>query len=93
MRRLLFIAFLFIFITTSGMVFSAEVSGEQDIAIFGLTTYDYKVPDEVIGYVHSSINHEFVSLKRFKVIGYGDYRLESKDIDDFINRRYHCYQR
>ncbi len=84
MRRFLLIALLFI--TTSGMVFAAEVSEEQDIAIFGLTTYDYNVPEEVIGYVHSSINHEFVSLKRFNVIGYGDYRLESKDIDDFIER-------
>jgi hypothetical protein len=68
------------------MVFSAEVSEEQDIAIFGLTTYEYNVPGDVIGYVHSSINHEFVTLKRFNVIGYGDYRLESKDIDDFIER-------
>ena len=57
-------------------LFSAEVSEKQDIAIFGLTHYDHDIPQGVLGYTDSSINHIFINLKRFSVIGYGDYRLE-----------------
>ncbi|UCB45175.1 MAG: hypothetical protein JSV25_13305 [Spirochaetota bacterium] len=67
-------------------LFSAEVSEKQDIAIFGLTHYDHDIPQGVLGYTDSSINHIFINLKRFTVIGYGDYRLESKDINRFIER-------
>jgi hypothetical protein len=84
-RLLLFLLFLIVF-SVGIPLYSAEVSERQDIAIFGLTYYSHKIPDDVLGYVDSSINHIFVNLKRFNVLGYGDYRMESKDIDDFISR-------
>lgn len=68
------------------MLFSVEVSEKQDIAIFGLTYYSYEVPEEVLAYIDSSINHQFIGLKRFNVLGYANYRLESGDIDEFIAR-------
>ena len=68
------------------MLFSVEVSEKQDIAIFGLTYYSYEVPEDVLGYIDSSINHQFVGLKRFNVLGYDNYRLESGNIDEFIAR-------
>ncbi len=69
-----------------GFLFSAEISERQDLAIFGLTYYSYDIPDSVLGYVDSSISHVFINLKRFNVLGYGNYRIESRDIDDFIKR-------
>lgn len=69
-----------------GLLFSAEISERQDLAIFGLTYYSYDIPDDVLGYVDSSISHVFINLKRFNVLGYGNYRIESRDIDDFIKR-------
>ena len=69
-----------------GFLFSAEISERKDLAIFGLTYYSYDIPDSVLGYVDSSISHVFINLKRFNVLGYGNYRIESRDIDDFIKR-------
>ena len=82
---LLFISF-FMFIMSGRLLFPADVTEQQDIAIFGLTQYSYSIPDDVLVYADSSINHVFVNLKRFNVLGYGNYRMESKDIDDFIMR-------
>jgi len=76
---------LFLFISTVSL-YSAEVSQRQDIAIFGLTSSVSSVPPRVLEYTYSSINHVFVKLKRFNVLGYGDYRLESEKIGDFIER-------
>ncbi len=86
MKRLLLFLSFFTFFTAGSLLFSAEVSERQDLAIFGLTYYSYNIPDGVLGYVDSSINHVFVNLKRFNVLGYGNYRMESRDIDDFIQR-------
>jgi hypothetical protein len=86
MKRLLLYLSFFVFFTAGSLLFSAEVTEQQDLAIFGLTHYSYNIPDDVLVYVDSSINHVFVNLKRFNVLGYGNYRMESKDIDDFIQR-------
>jgi hypothetical protein len=86
MKRLLLYLSFFVFFTVGSLLFSAEVTEQQDLAIFGLTHYSYNIPDDVLVYVDSSINHVFVNLKRFNVLGYGNYRMESKDIDDFIQR-------
>jgi len=86
MDKIFFAVGILLFILSVTPLFSAEVSEQQDIAIFGLTYYSYDVPTNVLGYVDSSINHVFVNLKRFNVLGYGDYRLESKDIDEFVQR-------
>jgi len=82
------ILFLIICTLITGAVplFSAEVSQKQDIAIFGLTSSVKNVPPRVLEYTYSSINHVFIKLKRFNVLGYGDYRLESGEIGDFIQR-------
>ncbi len=82
----LFLWFLLLLAVPAGSVFAAEVSEEQDIAIFGLTSYDYAIPDATLGYVDNSINNTFIGLKRFNVLGYGDYRIESGDVDEFIRR-------
>ena len=86
MKHLLLLLLFFLVFSAGIPLYSAEVSERQDLAIFGLTYYSYKIPDDVLGYVDSSINHVFVNLKRFNVIGYGNYRMESKDIDEFISR-------
>jgi hypothetical protein len=82
-------AFLLAFLTYMllfGSLEAAEISEKQDIAIFGLTTYSHTVPEKIIGFTDSSINNVFVNLKRFSVLGYGEYRLEEGDIDRFIER-------
>lgn len=77
--------FLYLFFA-AGLLFSVEVSEQQDLAIFGLTYYAYDIPDDVLGFADSSINNVFVNLKRFNVLGYGNYRMEKGDIDNFIKR-------
>jgi hypothetical protein len=84
-KRFLFLL-LFAVFSVSMPLYSAEVSERKDLAIFGLTYYSHKIPDDVLGYVDSSINHVFVNMKRFNVLGYGNYRIEAKDIDEFISR-------
>ncbi len=74
------------FVMSAATLFSAEVSQKQDIAIFGLTSSVKSVPPSVLEYTYSSINHVFIKLKRFNVLGYGDYSLQSEQIDDFIQR-------
>jgi hypothetical protein len=65
---------------------AAEISEKQDIAIFGITHSAYTIPDDVLEYAESSINYVFINLKRFNVLGYGEYRMETGDIDDFVKR-------
>jgi len=79
---ILFIFFIFPFTETQAI----EVSEKQDLAIFGLTRSVYDVPEDVLVFADSSIKHVFVNLKRFDVLGYGQYRIESEDIDDFVKR-------
>jgi len=68
------------------LVYPVEVSEKKDIAIFGITFYSGNVPEELLGYAGSSINHVFINLKRFNVYGYDDYRMHKGDIDEFIQR-------
>jgi hypothetical protein len=86
MNRTKIALFSVFFALLCSSLYSAEVSEKQDIAIFGLTYYSYDIPKGVLGYTDSSINHVFINLKRFNVIGYGEYRLQSKDINRFIER-------
>jgi hypothetical protein len=64
----------------------AEVSEKQDLAIFGLTRASDDVPDDILLRADSSIRYAFVNLKRFNILGYGEYRIASEDIDDFVKR-------
>lgn len=68
------------------LIEAAEISEKQDIAIFGVTHSAYTIPDDVLEYAESSINYVFINLKRFNVLGYGEYRMETGDIDDFVER-------
>ncbi|RKX90912.1 MAG: hypothetical protein DRP84_12405 [Spirochaetes bacterium] len=65
---------------------SAEISEKKDIAIFGVSSHVTNVSEDLILYIDSSINHYFIKQKRFNVLGYGDYRLKSESIDNFIER-------
>ncbi|RKY01448.1 MAG: hypothetical protein DRP54_03705, partial [Spirochaetes bacterium] len=84
--NVLIVLSIFVIIAISIACFGAEVSEKQDIAIFGLTYYNYSIPSEILGYIDSSISNVFINLKRFNVLGYGNYRIEEKDIDEFIER-------
>ena len=85
-RHLSLVATVFVFIGAAIPLFCAEVSEKQDIAIFGLTAEAFDIPTDVLLYVDTSMNNVFVNLKRFNVLGYGDYRIEAKDTEEFIAR-------
>ncbi|HUX40364.1 MAG TPA: hypothetical protein VMV83_04270 [Rectinemataceae bacterium] len=61
---------------------SPTVSQKQDMAIFGLGTYGYPIPLEVLGRVDLDIQKVFVDLGRFNVIGYQQ-KLSSADLPAF----------
>lgn len=82
--RLFLLALTFLLLPAA--LYCAEVTAQQDIAIFGVTTYAFDIPDEVLVYADTSIDNAFINLKRFNVLGFGDYRMESRDIDYFIAR-------
>jgi hypothetical protein len=86
MRKTLFIACILFSLFFAGTLYAVEVSEEKDIAIFGLTADNISVPKEVLTYAESSIVNEFIQLKRFNVLGYENYRLESGDVEEFIKR-------
>lgn len=87
MRRILYLLPLIVLsVLLVQPLLAAEVSEKQDIAIFGLTSYSHDIPEDILGFTDSSIGHVFVNLKRFNVLGYGEYRLDSGDIDRFIER-------
>lgn len=85
-KMVLFVTIVSVLFLIPISFFGAEITKKQDIAILGLTYYNYSLPDEIIGYIDSSINNVFINLKRFNVLGYGNYRIEEKDIDEFIKR-------
>jgi len=86
-KRWKVLIFLLVFSMCSfSLSISAEISEKKDIAIFGLSTRVIGISNSLIYYVDSSINHYFIKQKRFNVLGYGDYRLKSESIDDFIDR-------
>ena len=86
MRKSIFIAGILFSLFFAGTLHAVEVSEEKDIAIFGLTAGNLSVPREVLTYAESSIVNEFIQLKRFNVLGYENYRLESGDVEEFIER-------
>jgi len=85
-RHLSLAAAVFVFIGAAVPLFCAEVSKKQDIAIFGLTARTFDIPTDVLQYIDSSMNNVFVNLKRFNVLGFGDYRIEAEDAEEFIAR-------
>ncbi|MFW6180742.1 MAG: hypothetical protein ACOC8N_03250 [Spirochaetota bacterium] len=64
----------------------AEVSERQDLAVFGVTAGAHSLPESVLQYIDSSINQVFVGLRRFNVLGYGEYRLGEGNIGEFVQR-------
>ncbi|MCF7915853.1 MAG: hypothetical protein K9L66_11860 [Spirochaetaceae bacterium] len=62
-----------------------EVSEKKDIAVFNLSYSDYSIPSGALGLVDQSIQNVFIDLGRFNVLGM-NYRLESNEIDEFINK-------
>lgn len=62
-----------------------EISEKKDIAVFNLSYSDYSIPSGALGLVDQSIQNVFIDLGRFNVIGM-KYRLESNDIDEFIDK-------
>lgn len=87
MRRILYVLPIIVLaVLLVQPLLAAEVSEKQDIAIFGLTSYSHDIPEDILGFTDSSIGNVFVNLKRFNVLGYGEYRLDSGDIDRFIER-------
>jgi hypothetical protein len=85
-RLLPLAAAVLVFIGAAFPLFSAEVSEKKDIAIFGLAARTFDIPTDVIPYIDNSINNAFVNLKRFNVLGYGDYRIEAEYAEEFIAR-------
>jgi hypothetical protein len=86
MKRIRFlVVILFALGITTGLQ-AVEVSEERDIAIFGLSSGEISVPEELIVYAESSIANEFIELKRFNVLGYENYKLEEEDVAAFIDR-------
>ena len=77
---------LLIFLLISQVVLSAEISKKKDIAILGTKSNSTYISEDTVRYIDSTISHYFVSQKRFNVLGYGEYRISSEDIDDFISR-------
>jgi hypothetical protein len=65
---------------------AAEISERQDIAVFGVTASGQGLPESSLAYIDSSITQVLVNLKRFNVLGYGEYRLGSGEIGEFIER-------
>ncbi|HUX37244.1 MAG TPA: hypothetical protein VMV44_05015, partial [Rectinemataceae bacterium] len=68
--------------TAQTQALAPTVSEKQDMAIFGLGTYGYPIPLEVLGRVDLDIQKVFVDLGRFNVIGYQQ-RLSSADLPAF----------
>ena len=83
--RIIIFLLLFIFLSFD-LSLSAEISEKKDIAIFGVSSHIAGVSNSLVYYIDSSINHYFIKQKRFNVLGYGNYRLKSESIDDFIAR-------
>jgi hypothetical protein len=64
----------------------AEVSERRDIAVFGVTAGAHSLPESVLQYIDSSVSLVFVGLRRFNVLGYGEYRLGEGNIGEFVER-------
>jgi hypothetical protein len=73
-------------VAAAAPLFCAEVTEKQDIAIFGLSARTYDIQTDLLRYIDSSMNNVFVNLKRFNVLGYGDYRIEAEYAEEFIAR-------
>jgi len=82
-RSLIIILVLIAVCLTS--VWTQEVSEKKEIAVFNLSYAAYSVPNSALVLVDQSIQNVFIDLGRFDIIGM-DYRLESGDINEFINK-------
>jgi hypothetical protein len=82
MKKKLSIA-LILCIVFGGALFSQQVSEKKDIAVFGLSYYDWNIPQAAIGMVDSQISDVFINLGRFNILGM-TYKLSAGDINAFI---------
>lgn len=79
-------AFIFFYLVLAGVfAFGQEVSEKQEIAVFNLSYYDWKVPSGALGLVDEEIKDIFINIGRFDVLGM-NYRLGSGDINEFIDK-------
>ncbi|MEW5816704.1 MAG: hypothetical protein AB1798_15085 [Spirochaetota bacterium] len=76
---------LLVLLILAGSLYSQEISARKEIAVFALSYYDWKIPGGALGMVDEQIKGVFIKLNRFNVIGM-NYRLGSRDINDFIAR-------
>jgi len=80
-------ALLVIVLAVTAVVCAAgqEVSERQEIAVFGLSYYDYSIPGSALGAIDQKIQEVFVNLGRFDVLGM-NYRLTADDVSEFIDK-------
>lgn len=79
------IAFIMVILTTVTFVAAQpKVSEKQEIAIFAMGYYGYKIPAEALATIDVEIQKVFLDLGRFTVIGM-DKRFSSNDVTEFIS--------
>lgn len=75
---------LTLLIAIAAVTAQAKVSEKQEIAIFALGYYGYKIPVEALASIDVEIQKVFLDLGRFTVIGM-DKRFSSNDVNEFIS--------
>ena len=84
-RKICPLILLFLLLTLSGTLFSAEVSEKKAIAVFKLSYYDWEISGAALGSIDEEIKSVFINLGRFDIIGM-TYRLAQDDVTEFINK-------
>jgi len=84
MKSKLLASVLLITIAT-GFLSAQEVSEKKEIAVFGLSYYDWSIPSGALGAVDQQIKNVFINLGRFDVVGM-TYRLSENDVNAFISK-------
>ncbi len=75
---------LALLVTLTAVIAQPKVSEKQEIAIFALGYYGYKIPVEALATIDVEIQKVFLDLGRFTVIGM-DKRFSSNDVNEFIS--------
>ena len=83
MKKLICVA-MTLLIALSLVAAQPKVSQKQEIAIFALGYYGYKIPIEALASIDVEIQKVFLDLGRFTVIGM-DKRFSSNDVNEFIS--------
>lgn len=74
---------LALLVTIAAVTAQPKVSTKQEIAIFALGYYGYKIPIEALATIDVEIQKVFLDLGRFTVIGM-DKRFSSNDVNEFV---------